>query len=289
MLLIAGAVIFAGCTENGADDPYADYERTEGGLRYKKIETTEGSEQAEQGDIVTMSLLYKTEGDSVLFNSANNPAPFMVRIAEPNYPGDLMEGFATLAEGDSVHFVANADTFFNQTGQPRPEFIDSGSNLIFAVKVIDVQSMEEYQQARMEEAQKQQAEEAGKVQQYLAENNITVEPTEEGLYYIQEEEGTGQEADPGDVVRVHYEGKLLDGRTFDSSYERGEPIEFPLGEGRVIQGWDLGIDKMKEGGKATLIIPSALAYGEQSPPGSIISPYSPLVFKVELVEVKQQQ
>lgn len=279
--------LLAACGDN-VKNAYSDYEKTEGGLLYKKHVTNADARKAAEGDILTMNLLYKTESDSVLFNTSENPTPFRVRVAEPTYKGDLMEGFALLAEGDSATFVARADSFFANTGQPVPDFIDSTSNIIFEVKVLEIQTMEEYQQAQMEAAQQKQGAETQAITDYLTGNNITATPTESGLYYIETEKGTGPEAEPGDVVTVHYKGTLLDGRTFDSSFDRGEPISFPLGEGRVIRGWEEGIDMMSKGGKATLIVPSSLAYGPQAPPGSIIEPFSPLVFEVELVDVQKK-
>ncbi len=119
---------------------------------------------------------------------------------------------------------------------------------------------------------------------YIESNNITTEPTASGLYYIETQAGTGAQAQTGDIVDVHYKGTFLDGKQFDSSYDRGEPFEFTLGRGQVIKGWDEGISYMKEGGKATLIMPSSLAYGA-SGSGSI-PPYTSLIFEVELVDVK---
>jgi peptidylprolyl isomerase len=85
-------------------------------------------------------------------------------------------------------------------------------------------------------------------------------------------------------VKVHYTGKLLDGTKFDSSVDRGEPFGFTLGKGQVIKGWDEGIGLMNVGGKATLIIPSSIAYGDRDM--GTIPPYSTLVFDVELLEVE---
>ena len=109
--------------------------------------------------------------------------------------------------------------------------------------------------------------------------------TTSGLEYVETLAGTGAQAKAGDTVRVHYTGKFLDGKVFDSSVSRGEPLEFPLGKGRVIKGWDEGIALMKVGGKAQLIIPPALGYGERGA-GGAIPPNSTLVFDVELVSVK---
>ncbi len=108
--------------------------------------------------------------------------------------------------------------------------------------------------------------------------------TESGLQYIEIEEGDGPAPQPGDVVAVHYQGTLGDGTEFDNSYERGEPIQFALGRGMVIPGWDEGIALMRKGGEAKLIIPPELAYGEQGA-GGVIPPNATLTFEVELVDV----
>lgn len=96
--------------------------------------------------------------------------------------------------------------------------------------------------------------------------------------------GTGTEAKTGDVVFVHYTGTLTNGQVFDSSITRGEPFSFQLGSGMVIQGWDIGIQGMKVGGKRTLVIPADLAYGNRAI-GSIPA-NSTLIFEVELLDVK---
>lgn len=97
--------------------------------------------------------------------------------------------------------------------------------------------------------------------------------------------GEGEEAQSGDIVAVHYRGTLVDGTQFDSSYDRGEPFEFELGAGRVIQGWDEGLVGMKVGGQRKLTIPSSMGYGEFGAPPDI-PPNATLVFEVELLEIK---
>lgn len=98
-------------------------------------------------------------------------------------------------------------------------------------------------------------------------------------------EGTGPEAKVGDTVAVHYTGKLEDGTVFDTSRTRGEPIEFTLGAGRVIAGWEQGILGMKVGGSRTLVIPPALGYGDTGVPGAIPGGAT-LIFDVELMKIK---
>lgn len=109
--------------------------------------------------------------------------------------------------------------------------------------------------------------------------------TASGLYYVVEKEGTGAQAVNGKTVAVHYTGTLADGSKFDSSYDRNQPIEFVLGQGRVIKGWDEGIALMKVGSKVKLIIPYQLGYGEQGYQ-PIIPAKATLIFDTELVDVR---
>ena len=110
-----------------------------------------------------------------------------------------------------------------------------------------------------------------------------------GLKYTDTTVGTGAEATPGHKVSVHYTGWLYEngqkGKKFDSSLDRNEPFEFPIGQHKVIAGWDEGVASMKVGGKRTLIIPPALGYGARGA-GGVIPPNATLMFDVELLAVK---
>jgi FKBP-type peptidyl-prolyl cis-trans isomerase len=105
-----------------------------------------------------------------------------------------------------------------------------------------------------------------------------------GLRYWEIEEGSGEVAKSGMKVKVHYTGWLQNGKKFDSSVDRGTPIEFPLGAGRVIRGWDEGIVGMKVGGKRQLHIPPDLGYGARGAGNGVIPPDATLIFDVELVD-----
>ncbi len=109
--------------------------------------------------------------------------------------------------------------------------------------------------------------------------------TDSGLRYQIIQEGKGAKAEKGKTVSVHYKGQLSDGTVFDSSYKRNEPIDFPLGMGQVISGWDEGISLLKVGDKARFVIPSHLGYGSRGA-GGVIPPDATLIFDVELMDVK---
>ena len=137
----------------------------------------------------------------------------------------------------------------------------------------------------LEKLEKQAAEKAKKAKEAIDELKKGAKVTSSGLAYKIIKKGTGAKAEAGKTVSVHYTGKLSNGTKFDSSYDRNQPIEFELGRGRVIKGWDEGISLLNVGSKATFIIPPDLAYGARGA-GGVIPPNATLIFDVELVEIK---
>ena len=124
------------------------------------------------------------------------------------------------------------------------------------------------------------------MKEYIKTKNLKTAKTASGIYYVIDKKGNGKHATAADKVKVHYKGYKLDGSTFDSSYDRGQPIEFPLSG--VIKGWTEGIPLFEEGGKGTLLIPSSLAYGQNAPPGSTIKANEVLLFDVELIKINPE-
>ena len=153
----------------------------------------------------------------------------------------------------------------------------------------EVQQVLQHFFSELEERQQAEAAERGKAaraegEAFLTENGkrAGVTTTASGLQYEVLSEGTGRKPKASDTVRCHYEGRLIDGTVFDSSYRRGVPADFGLRQ--VISGWTEGVQLMKEGAKYRFFIPYNLAYGERGA-GADIPPYAALVFDVELVKV----
>lgn len=254
----------------------------ETGIYYKFHILNEDSVQVQTGDALYMQCQWALK-DSIL----QDFMPIQLLVEESRYKNDVNNAFRMMHVGDSATFIFDADTFFYYIGGENPFdekelYLTFKLNELIPKAEVDamMQAQEEQYNAYMEQAR---AAEDSTMKDYIAKNKIKVAPTESGLYFISKKAGKGAQAVAGQKVAVHYTGKLLDGTKFDSSIDRGEPIEFILGQGQVIPGWDEGISMMKEGEKAVLLIPSKLAYGERG--NQVIPPCAPLVFDVELVKV----
>jgi FKBP-type peptidyl-prolyl cis-trans isomerase FkpA len=263
---------------------------TNGNLQFKKITNGTSSYDPQIGDIADMNIKFFI-GDSLLINTMemNEGKPVTQALQAPHFAGDLNEGLLLLKAGDSAIFRMKMDTLSVRTKQPKPEWAKPDAYARWEVKMVNVKSRAEAEAERAERAKARAAEEENILQKHFAENGIKAQRTASGLYYVLHEPGTGDAPVAGNNVTVNYTGMLLDGTKFDSNvdpaFNHVSPFSFPLGQGRVIKGWDEGVPLMKKGGKITLYIPSNLAYGERSQ-GPIIKANSILIFEVELVDFK---
>lgn len=284
---------------------------TKSGYKYSVLRAGDGKLPT-TGQILVLSLTFKDSKDSVWTDSRKAEFPTMVQKQDSVPAGDVvLEVFQLLTKGDSVTFQVGAKDLFEKTFKsPPPPGVDTAGVFTFHIGVTDVISeedakkMQEEFMAKMNEKemkkqQEQLAIDTVLIDNYLKEKSITALKTSSGLRYVVEKQGKGENARPGQTLRVNYTGFLLDGRCIDSSVESiarannafkeerkpYEPLEVVLGYRQVMQGWEEALALMNKGSKLTVYIPSGLAYGPQGR-SELITPNAVLWFQMELVEIK---
>lgn len=264
----------------------AKYNVTENGVQYRFFVHNENAQKPNIGEIIEINMRYYTEDDSLLFDTKEIQGVFRMQIKDPKqFAGTIDEALVFMNEGDSAEFLVDASFFYLKSKKiDVPSYIKSGSKLKFYIKINKILSYKEFENERSQLRVNEEGEEMTLLKDYLQKSNITINPSPTGLYYIETLKGNGRKPRPGNPVVVNYVGKFIDGQIFDSSYDRTEPFQFIFGTGQVISGLDEGISNMTEGGRAMLIIPSIIAYGDKGK-GEKIPPFSTLIFEVELIRV----
>lgn len=244
--------------------PEGKYETTSSGLQYFDIQLGKGA-APEEGSVVVVEYTGWLEDGQMFDSSFKRPTPFVFSIGKGQVIKGWDEGVADMKPGGRRQLKIPGKLGYGARGSP-PR-IPPDATLVFDVELKEVKPPRVVPESMTKVAPK----------------NYTT--TESGLKYHDFVVGEGKPAERGKTVHVEYTGWLEDGTMFDSSYKRASAIAFPLGRGRVIKGWDEGVESMKVGGKRQLHIPSDIAYGERGRP-PVIPPNSTLIFEVELVDVE---
>lgn len=297
-LIVLGiaALGFAGCQQ---------FKKGEGDTLYK-IHTDKDGTNIKEGDFIAFMAIQKTEGDSVLYNSYDFDRPALMLEQKPAFKGDLYGSLALLSEGDSATFKINVDSMEKKMGQPKPKGY-KGKYMVFNLKINKVIPkgtmndsvfhgvIDKYLKG---EAELAKTSEAGKINNYIQAKSLKPEATASGLKYVITKQGSGQKANPGDTVQVNYTGMFVTGsnKVFDTSYpdvakKSGTynpmrpyaPIKVAVGGMGSIAGFDEALRMLPKGSKATVILPSNLAYGEQG--NQAIPPFTPLIFDLEIMNI----
>ena len=294
-----------------------NYKKGPGGLMYQ-IHKDGGKDKIKEGDIVKLNFIQKNERDSVMFNTFDMEQPQIFPVGKKVYAGDMNDVLYLFGEGDSATFKLNLDTMAKHSGQPKPPANAKDTYIVFTVKVEKVlkktageadstfqkKAQEFFQKDYQADVAKKKSAEAGKISKFIEDNKLKVQTTASGLQYVITNPGSAEKPVLGDTIMLNYTGKLLtkksDGseRVFDTSIEKvakDAKIHNPMAQyaprpftiGNAIPGFDEGYQLIGKGGKITLIIPSKLGYGEGGQPQAGITPFSPLCFEVEIVDIKK--
>lgn len=277
VLVVAVICGFSSCSKGEKD-----FKKHPSGLYYRFFETHPEGKTAAAGDIMVLSMKITDKAGKVV--DASNF--YRLQLRNPMFKGDFYTALALIQVGDSVCFMLDASGFFEKNRKKTlpPEF-RSGDPVYIYIRFKNILSSSDLESEKESSYHTDFEQEMNLLKNYIELTNTTVKPTPSGLYYIEKKKGKGRPAEIGKTLVVHYTGTTIDGKIFDSSLQRGQPLTFVLGKRQVIPGWDEGFKFMKEGGEARLIIPSNLAYGKDGY-STLILPYSTLVFEVQLLEVK---
>lgn len=262
LLLVALTAVACGPTTGKTTSENEETMTTASGLQY--IETAAGSgPQAKAGDLVSVHYRGALADGTPFDNSYDRGAPFDFVLGKGMVIPGWDEGIALMKEGGKATLIIPPDLAYGAAGAGG--VIPPNATLNFEVELVAVQPGP-----------------PGAPEAPTAVNEADYTTTASGLKYYDLVAGQGEPPQPGSAVTVHYTGWLTDGTKFDSSLDRGQPFSFPLGQGRVIAGWDEGVASMTPGTVRQLVIPAELGYGSRGA-GSVIPPNATLIFEVELL------
>jgi FKBP-type peptidyl-prolyl cis-trans isomerase FkpA len=255
------------------------------GLKYRFF-TNETGTKPKKGDIIKFNFYLFTDKDSLLFPKRPPPLPQQALVSESSYKGDIEEAFKMMSKGDSAMFLVSADSFYSGQEMPVPR----GSVLKVTIKMIDIVSPEahalEMQKENDDEAaskKRLKAQEIKGLDKYIQMQVPEAIKTADGFYYVIEHKGTGAFPIDSQTIIIQYTEHLLDGTPIDGGHSK--IISMILGRHEVIRGLEMGVRMLKKHSKAKLFIPSPLAYGDNGM-GKVVPPYMPLVYDVEILEIK---
>lgn len=276
------AVLIVSCNNSSE---YPGYSKAFPNVYFKLLKIGENDQKCAAGDYVTADITYKTLYDSVFFKGRRK-----FQISKPLYEGSIDDCMMMLREDEAASFIIPANEFFSKTlGTSMPSFLLPQGKMKFEAEVLDIQTPKEYQKEK--EAFLSWIEDFGAyekiiLKQYLEDSKLRLKPTQSGLYSLILKAGNEKTVHVGDTITVHYEGRFLNGKFFDSTRKRNEAFQFVYGQQwQVIKGLEEAIGLMHEGERSLFIMPSDLAFGETGSSTGIIPPFTSLIFEVELLKI----
>ena len=283
LLMAVSAVAFVGCNNS----KYPGFKTMDNGVNIKYHTKGEGNKKPVVNSMVTLNMNYGL-ADTVLFESGSLPEPLVFPVIEPTFQGDLYSALTLLNVGDSVTIAFPADSFFMVMAQmPKsPEFVKPGDVMYFDLKLVDVKTEEETKAEQHAMMLQMKAQEQEVLTKYLADKNITTAPLPSGLYYTETKKGSGPLPKVGDVLKVHFSVSMIEGFPLFSNFDK-EPMDIEFGQQFDTKGFDEALGYLRKGTRASLIVPSNIAF-DSTGRSQMIPPYSTILYDVELVAIRDK-
>lgn len=281
--LLIPAIFFISCGK-------MDYKKTPGGMPYK-IYKSGDTQRIANGNIVKVSFTRKIK-DSLAYTTVGGVSAY-VPITQYKDPYDISELWTQLCLGDSIVTIQMVDTFLKRSPMGVPPNLKKGDRIVTTLKVLKIFSSDSA--ARADEQKENEAfltNEIKFLENYLKEKGIKAEKTQSGAWVQVINPGNGIIIDSGKYVSVDYTGTSFSGKKFDSNtdpaFNHVQPLQFVVGSGQMIKGFDEGVRFIKLGGEAKVYVPSMLGYGANPDPRSGIKPYEHLIFDLKVTDVKDK-
>lgn len=268
------------------------YQTSDTGLKYKFLIQNQGVKKPRIGEVMYLHYTINSSSGEQLFSTYQNRngKPDVLVLEKPNYEGDYFEALSMMSVGDSATFLILADSFYNvNLKRPLPKEIETGSKLMFNIRLVDVLTAEDAKKQKYKEKLARYDMEYKQISSYIESSNQEFETLLPSGIKYNLEENDSDKLDTGDIATIHYKGMLLDGAEFVNTYTANQPQPFELGKPYEIEFYNLVLPLLGEGEKGTFIIPFIYAFGEMGVNSKVpVPPYSTVVYEIEVTKTKYE-
>jgi len=279
-------LVFAFLIQSCNFSPYPDYRRVGNGVYMSLIELGDGPDFKEGTFYISMNVSYSQLNDSIFFMAVRK-----FRFDRDERKDEFSVGLTGLQEGDSASFIVDTEDFFNTTlNREVPDYLLKDDRIRVDLRILSVQAEKEYIREKelfLEWFREFSSSEDAIISSYLQTYELDIEPEPEGIYFLSRQKGSGTPVQTGKQVWVHYEGRFLNGKFVDSSRHLNRPLDYTYGQEMIlIDGLNAAVGKMREGGKAVVLIPSEFGFGAKGSAACIVPPYTSMIYELEIIRVE---
>jgi FKBP-type peptidyl-prolyl cis-trans isomerase len=272
LAVIISSTFITSCNKNG-------YNKTEGGLEYKIIESKKGR-KPKLTDILRMNIKFINQSDSTFSDNKL----YITELFQPSFVGGLDEGFALMTEGDSASFLISSDSVFKYIfKQAMPSFIKTGEKIRIEVRLLEVKTKEEFEKLAKAEINEYIQQDKLETENFMAQNNLSGTQVSTGCQFIILKEGSGNFPAAGDTVRIRFTAKIITGEIFESSKQIGKDFQYVMGAPEVPTIWDNSTANLKVGGLYRIIFDTKNRKG--LPGTNKLKGPGPVIYDVELISI----